>query len=173
MGEDCTSLKVAVGGAPLALVDRELPQIVITRVLVGLRNDPGRCVTDTEIEHLALCDEVVQALHDLRDGSGEVPPVNVQQVNVVCLELSQRSLNRDLERFRVLALVIDHPFWRVWSTRIRVRGGVFGRDNHLLAVLARLHPLADPFLRFLALVVVRRVDEVAACMLPINSSFRR
>lgn len=35
-------------------------------------------------------------------------------------------------------------------------------ENHEVAVLLFFHPLAEPKLRFIVLVVVRRVDEVAA-----------
>lgn len=41
-------------------------------------------------------------------------------------------------------------------------GGVLGGDDHLVADAALPHPLADPDLGLLVLVVVGRVDEVAA-----------
>lgn len=34
-------------------------------------------------------------------------------------------------------------------------GGILGRDDHLVADAALLHPLAEPGLRFFILVVVR------------------
>ena len=48
-------------------------------------------------------------------------------------------------------------------TFVRSEGrGVFGGDDHLVAEAPRLEPLSDPDLRLLRLVIVGRVDEVAA-----------
>jgi len=43
-----------------------------------------------------------------------------------------------------------------------VSSGVFGGDNHLIAVSFLLHPFANPFFGFLALVCVGGIDEVTA-----------
>jgi hypothetical protein len=43
-------------------------------------------------------------------------------------------------------------------------GGVLGRNNHLVAVTAFLHPFSNPALGFLELVIVGRVDEVTSIL---------
>ena len=36
--------------------------------------------------------------------------------------------------------------------------------TNLVTVLAFLHPLSNPFLRLLELVVIRRIDEISWCL---------
>lgn len=43
--------------------------------LIGLADNPGRCVRDTDIQDLPLLNEHVECLHDLLDAGSEVPPV--------------------------------------------------------------------------------------------------
>lgn len=156
------ALKVAGRRGPAALVDGELAQAVAARVLVCLGHDPGGRVRDAQVEHLAGGDEVVEGLHQLRDGRGEVPPVHVQQVDVVGLELLEAGLDRRVQALGAVAVEVDDDFL-VAEAGVEV-GRVLGGDDHLVADAAFLHPLADPLLRLLILVVVGRVDEVAALL---------
>lgn len=59
------------------------------RVLVRLDHHPGRCIRDTQVQHLAGGDEVVEGVHDLGDGGGEVPVVEVEEVDVGGLEVGE------------------------------------------------------------------------------------
>lgn len=42
-------------------------------------------------------------MHDLFDGGGEVPPVNVEDVDVVCLEFAEAMLDGDAHAFKRVA----------------------------------------------------------------------
>lgn len=86
---DDFSLKIAAPGVPPALIDAELAQAVVTSVLIRLGDDPGGSVGDAEVQDLALDDEVVEALHELGDARAEVPPVHVEEVDVVSLQLPE------------------------------------------------------------------------------------
>ena len=44
----------------------------------------------------------------------------------------------------------------------RLRKNLLCSNDHQISILSRRHPLADPFLGLLVLVVVGGVDEVAA-----------
>ena len=48
------------------------------RLLVGPADRPRGRVRHAEEQHLACSDEVVERLHQLRDGGGEVPPMHVE-----------------------------------------------------------------------------------------------
>lgn len=48
------------------------------RTLVCAADDPGGRITDSQVQHLAGRDEVVERGHDLLDGSTKVPPMDIQ-----------------------------------------------------------------------------------------------
>lgn len=95
---DDLALHVSVGSIPLTLIDGEGAQALLAGVCVGFDDDPGGRVRDTEVEDLACKDELVQALHDFLDAGGEVPPVHVEEVDVVCSELLQAGLDGNAHR---------------------------------------------------------------------------
>lgn len=66
-----------------------------------------RRVRDPEVQDLATLDDLVQTLHDLLDRRGVIPPVNVEDIDIVGLELEQRAFERVLERLFVVAGVVD------------------------------------------------------------------
>ena len=167
---DDVAFKVAHGGVPEALVDAELREALLARVLVGLADDPGRGVADAEVEDFTRGDDVVERVHDFGDGSGVVPPVDVEQVDVARLEFLQAGLERDVQAFRVVARVVLLELDR--SGR-RIGRGELGGEDDLVAVLAGFHPFAEPFLGFLHLVVVGGVDEVAAVVEEVVEDFER
>ncbi|CAK5266107.1 unnamed protein product, partial [Mycena citricolor] len=80
---------------PRALVDNERRLSVIASVLVGLRDDPSGSVRNAEVQDLALHHEIVQSVHDLLDAGVPIPPVQVQDVDVLTFwaYLSCRALN--------------------------------------------------------------------------------
>ena len=59
------------------------------RVLVRLDHHPGRGIGHAEVQHLAGGDEVVEGVHDLGDGGGEVPVVQVEEVDVGGLQVGE------------------------------------------------------------------------------------
>ena len=99
-------LEVALHDAPRALVDSKRRLVRHAGVRVRFRHYPCGRVGDAEVEHLALRDEVVQAVHHLLDAASVVPPVHVENVDVVRAQLLQRIFNRDVHRLEVVARVV-------------------------------------------------------------------
>lgn len=157
-GQDI-AFEIALGGAPAALIDAELRECVVARVLVCFGDDPGRGVADAEVEDFAGGDHVVEGLHEFGDGGGEVPPVDVEDVDVGGLEFLQAGFERDFQAFGMVALVVDFD---AGVDAEAETGGEFGGDDHFVAVLAAGHPFTDPGFALFVLVVVGGVDEVAA-----------
>ncbi len=156
-GQDI-AFEIALGGAPAALVDAELREGVVAGVLVCFGDDPSGGVADAEVEDFPRGDHVVEGLHEFGDGGGEVPPVDVEEVDVAGLEFPQAGLEGDLEAFGMVTLVVD------LDTGVDAEaetGGELGGDDHFVAVLAPSHPFADPGFALFVLVVVGGVDEVA------------
>ena len=79
---------------------------MITGILVRLRHDPRRRVRDAEIEDLALVGGRVERLHDFGDRRRVVPPVDVEDVDVVGLELLQTGVQADEQGLAVVASVV-------------------------------------------------------------------
>ena len=134
---------------------------MLAGVFVCFADDPGRGVGDAEVEDFSGRDDVVEGVHDFGDGGGVVPPVDVEEVDVARLEFLQGSFERDVQTLgmvpRVILLQFDRGPGRVWR-------GEFGREDNLVAVLPRFHPFAEPGFGLLHLVIVGRVDEVAAVL---------
>ena len=80
---------------------------MVARVLIGLGHHPCRSVRDAEVEDLAGCDDVVEGLHQLGNGSRELPPVDVEQVDVVSLKLLERIGQRSVEGLGMVAGEVD------------------------------------------------------------------
>jgi hypothetical protein len=51
-----------------------------------------RSVRDTQVQHLALPHDIVQAVHDLLNRRGVVPPVHVEDIDVVGTKLLERGV---------------------------------------------------------------------------------
>jgi len=64
-----------------------------TSIFVGLDNNPSRCVRDTKIENLASSDQSIETMHDLLNTSGEIPPMNIQQIDIIRTHLLQRTVD--------------------------------------------------------------------------------
>jgi len=119
---------------------------------VGFADNPGGRVADSEVQDLSRVDNGIERLHQLRNRCREVPPVHVQQIDVISLKLLEGCLKRDAERLRAVTSVIDTLSRRVVG--VREAGGKLGGDDHFMAYASLLHPLADPGLGLLVLVVV-------------------
>ncbi len=79
------------------MVDGEAAQAVGACVLVGFGDDPGGEVGCAEVEDAAGGDLVVEGLHEFGDGGGPVPPVDVEEVDVGCLELFQTGFHGSVQ----------------------------------------------------------------------------
>lgn len=75
---------------------------------IGLTDNPCGCVTDTKVQHLSAVHQRIERLHNLWDARSIIPPVHVQQVNVVGLKLLQRRLERYTERLGAVELMSVH-----------------------------------------------------------------
>ena len=85
---------------------------------------------------------MIQTLHDLLDPGREVPPMDVQDVDVVRAQLLEGVLNRIVHR---LDAVSYKTAVLPWLAALVVRR-ILGREDDLLADTALLHPLADELL---------------------------
>ena len=165
------ALEVAVGGGPLALVEDEGAEAVVAGVLVGFGDDPGGGVGDGEVEDLALVADGVEGAHELGDAGGEVPPVDVEDVDVVGLQLLEAVAEGEVQGFGVVAdgVGVDEV---VVALVVGVAAGVLGCYDHLVAEpRAGCHPLPDPHLGLLVLVIVGRVDEIASLGVEVVEEF--
>ena len=61
---------------------------------VRLRDDPRGRVRHAEVQHLALHDERVQGVHHLLDARHVVPPVHVEDVDIIGTQFLERSVDR-------------------------------------------------------------------------------
>ena len=157
------AFEIAVRGRPLALVDDELAETLLAGVFVRFGDDPGRGVADTEIEDFACGDDVVEGVHEFGDRGCEVPPMHVEYVDEVGLELLQARVEGVSEGFFVVADVVGLDDV-VEALVGLVAGCEFRGDDHLLpeAFRFRSEPFADPDLGLLGLVIAGCIDEVAA-----------
>lgn len=135
---------------------------MIAGVLVCFGDDPGGGVGDAEVEDFSLLAHGVEGLHEFGDGGGEVPPVEVEDVDVGGLEFAEGGGEGDVEGFGAVADEggLDDAVIAFVGGEA---GGVFGCEDHLVAETGLgVEPFADPDFGLLVLVVVGCVDEVAA-----------
>jgi hypothetical protein len=130
-------------------------------VVVGLDYNPGGCVRDTKVEDLALSNQGIESMHDFLNTGSEVPPMNVQQINVIGTKFLQRTVDRDMHGLEGVADKVRLKGLSIASVTA-VSSGVFGGDDHLIAVSLLLHPLANPFLGLFALISIGGINKVTA-----------
>ena len=85
------------------MIYRELSKAMETGVVVALYNDPGGSVADAEIDDLASHYKLMQTIHKFRDGSSEVPPMKIEQIDVVSLQLFETGFDRYPQALGVVA----------------------------------------------------------------------
>lgn len=124
------------------------------RQRLQLRHAPGRRVADAQVQHLAGTHQIIQRAHHFIRRGGEVPGVQVQQVDAVGGELAQAGFHRAHQVEPVIAAGID-------VARL-ARHGELGRHHHTLALVGD-QPAQHAFGRTVG-VVHRGVDEVAATL---------
>lgn len=130
----------------------------------GLRMDnniPSRRVRDAQIDHLAVNHEIIERMHQLLDRRRKIPPMQPQQINILGAQLPQTRLHRMPDPFTVIPakIALYDPVVPLVGL---IGGGEFGGNDHLVAVGPLAHPVPDPGLGLLGLVVGGGVDEVAA-----------
>lgn len=79
----------------MALVDAELGEAMVAGVLIRFADDPGWGIAHAEVENFPSSDDVVEGLHEFGNRGGKVPPVDVEEVDVVCLEFLQTRFEGD------------------------------------------------------------------------------
>jgi hypothetical protein len=130
-------------------------------VVVGLDYNPGGCVRDTKVEDLALSNQGIETMHDFLNTGSEVPPMNVQQINVIGTKFLQRTVDRDMHGLEGVADKVGLKGLCIASVAA-VPSGVFGGNDHLIAVSLLLHPLANPLLGLFALISISSINKVTA-----------
>ena len=127
-------------------------------------HNPGWRVADAQIEDLSNENELVERLHYLLDRRGEIEPMNVENVDIICSQLLQAGSDGSVKALgRVSGKAGMQDALLVDAETV----AVLGRDDHFLAAAAGLQPLSNPALRVAALVVVGRIDKVAAVLLEV------
>jgi hypothetical protein len=168
------TLHIAEDNVPASLVDAELRLASSTSIGVGCGDDVRGCIADSQVQDLALLHNSIKGVHDLLNAGSPVPPVDVQDVDPVGLELLQRVAQRDVEGASVVAGSVEGSETLAFLVA-DVVGGELGGDDHLIStgkrdksakntqtnnaeshepVTTLFHPLADPQLRLVVLVVV-------------------
>ena len=128
--------------------------------MIRLADHPGRRITNTQVQDLAPLHHMVQALHDLWDARGEVPPMQIQHIYVVRLQLLERGFERDVQGLGRVAGIVDLLAGNVFAGGVGEAGREFGGEDNLIANVPGLHPLANPGFGFSILVVVGPVRIV-------------
>ena len=87
---------------PVALVDRELCKAMEASIFIAFYNEPRWCITNTKVEHLASLHKLMQAIHQLWNASREVPPVNVEQIEIARLKSLDQEINTEEKNLETL-----------------------------------------------------------------------
>jgi hypothetical protein len=138
------SLKVSSGEIPLSLatsqrlastrrrgyvLDDELSKTVRPGIFVGLSNDPSWSIGYTKVQDFSRPHNIVQGKHNLLDGRRVIPPVNVEDINVIGLQLEQRGFERVLEGFLVVTSIVDLDTGEFAFLGVDIWGGVLSIDQ--------------------------------------------
>jgi hypothetical protein len=105
---------------------------------------------------------IIESVHQLGNACRIIPPVDVQYVNVICLEFLQTGFKRVLESLGMHSSKIGLNYVLALMAFVRsVSRGEFGRNDHFIPTVALSHPLTNPSLRLLTLVVTSCIYEVS------------
>ncbi len=117
-----------------------------------LGDTPCRCVTDTQVENFAITNEIVEGAHHLIRRGSEIPCVQIEQIDAVCIELPQAGLNGADEIVAVIPACIG-------VTRFPRHSELGGQHD---AIAFRLDHPPENFFRAAVGIVHRGIDKVAA-----------
>jgi hypothetical protein len=140
-----------------------LSKTVRPSIFVGLSNDPSRSIRYTKVQDLSRPHNVIQGEHNLLDGRRVIPPMDIEDINVIGLQLEQGGFKRVLEGFLVVPSVVYLDTGEFAFLGVDVWGGVLTDDqsyvpsskgyirgeNDLISDLSLGHPVTDDDLRLL------------------------
>lgn len=110
---------------------------------------------------LSPADEDMQAVHNLLNGCGVIPPVQIEDINPVCLQLFERIANTHMQAPPVISTVVRRKTLFLEGMCLVIRS-VLGCKDNLVTVFPSRHPFSNPCFRLLVLVCVCGVDKVAS-----------
>jgi hypothetical protein len=143
---------------------------MIPRVLIRLRHNPRRRIRDAQIQHLARLNHIVQRQHNFLDTGRVLPPVNVEDIDIVSLESPQRVLQTETHGFGAVAGIVGLDLDAL--VRDLERRGVLRCDHHLIPNPASGHPFTDQLFGVAVLVFIGGVEEVASSAIELFKSVR-
>ena len=104
---------------------------MVVCILICLGDYPGWGVRYAEVQNFVGRDEVVKAVHNFFDGGLVVPPMDVEDVNVVCAEFLEAGCHAEMKRLEVIACVVD---LLLSSVRALIVGGVLDEKLRMSCV---------------------------------------
>jgi hypothetical protein len=107
------------------ILDNKLGQTVRPSILVGLSNDPSWSIRNTKVQDLSAPDQIVQGEHNLLDGCRIIPPMEIQNINVIGLQLDQGCFEGMLQGFLVVSGIVDLDTGEFTFFSVYGRSGVF------------------------------------------------
>ena len=137
---------------PLTLVYRELCLPMIFGIRIRGTHDPCWRIADAQVEDLPLLNKNMQTVNDLFDRRGVVPPVEIEYVYPVAVELLKAVAHRKMQRPSAIA-ELSNPSARLISV-LGVWSGILGRNDHTISIATKLKPFSNPLLRLFVLVYV-------------------
>ena len=168
-----TNQRLATTRSTQYVLDDKLSKTVGPSIFVGLSNDPSRSIGYTKVQDLSRPDDIVQGEHNLLDGRRVIPPVDIEDINVIGLQLEQRGFKGVLEGFLVVSTIVDLDPGEFAFLGVDVWGGVFAVDelnsldtsrdlrgeDDLVSDLSLGHPITDDHLRLLVCQSARILRE--------------
>jgi hypothetical protein len=123
------------------------------RTLIRLTHNPSRRIAHPQIQNLATAYQLIKTLHQLRHTRRKIPPMHIQQIDVVGLQFLKTGLDRHAHRFRAVAREVD-ALAGAGVARVGETGCEFCGEDDFGAVGARGHPFSDPCFGFFVLIIV-------------------
>lgn len=134
---------------------------MIASKLVRLANDVRGQVRSTEVKNFSPGNEVIERSHHLFDARSEVPPMDVQKINVRGLELLEGSLYRMNQGFCAVATKIAGNM-AIEALVALVVCCVFCCEYDLITDAFLGQPFPNPRFRLFILVVIGSINEITA-----------
>jgi hypothetical protein len=145
---------------------------MVLGVLVELRDYPRWGIADSEIEHLALFNKDIKRVRqflnrsriipNFRPPMRNIPPMNIQQIDVISLQLLQTVCDRDVKTLGRVARVI-HVNRMILPTHL-IRGSKLCSEHNFSPIAAFLHPLPNPQFTLFVLIPICRLTSTCFLM---------
>ena len=128
---------------------------MVLSVLICLCHDPGWTVGNATVEDFARCLKVIEAVHYLRHRCRVIPPVKIEDVDVVRLKPFQRVFQSKLQSLDAISSIVNTNL-DIWVRSPMVQciwwSGRLSRDSCC-------HSLANQGLGLSTLITIGGVDE--------------